>query len=215
MDWDKGLKKGLKSSWREHYSAALLLICFGFVHAYPAHAKFYKYTEFLTLDDEDYGKVIQTKLARVSSLMKAPDDSTERQEANDLLQDTLNYALIRPREDSVKDDAIKSIRAKMIAAGAYESTVESLIQEAVGNYSNTKVPKEIRASYFFMLKGLLAELNGERKKEASKYREFAKSQIQKIADAKIEIPKDVASEVKVRTTNALVSPSQIAKEILK
>ncbi|MDG0816790.1 hypothetical protein [Bdellovibrio svalbardensis] len=126
------------------------------------------------------------------------------------LREALQAVYSRPNEDDMIDKVVAPLRSNLDELDAWEKTISQLTDEAIGalKHPNTFKPV-VQVTYAIFLENLLAEI-----KPLVKDNGFERKIAERIRDAKLEISKGAQDERSLRMMKSLVSPSEIANQIL-
>ena len=174
----------------------------------------YKYSDLQTRDYDEMRTMVLDLLnkAESGSESAAQDDgesSVDDQQAMEYLRDAIKLILSRPDQDNVVSKLIPDVRKKLNEFNSYYDTMASLSAEAIKGVGKDKLSSAERATYLVILQNMMSELNPEinGKDEVRKI-------FEKIRDAKIEIPRPVASNLFMGSMRKIESPSETAKKAL-
>ncbi len=157
--------------------------------------------------------MVRERIKKSNKILKGsnPDaEVTPDQESVESLRQGLLLVLSRPNQDNMLAKLMPEIRKELNGLNAFEDSIDSLAQEALDGLNNTKLPVVVRSTYWFVLENILSEFKPE-----IRDKEDLKKTFVKIRDAKIEIPKDVKKDLKLRSMFKVESPSDRAKRILE
>lgn len=126
------------------------------------------------------------------------------------LREALQAVYSRPNEDSMIDKVVAPLRSELDNLDAWEKTIRQLTDEALGvlKRSGTFTPP-VQVTYALFLHNLLAEL-----KPYIKEKGFERQIVEKIRDAHVDVSKEARHEIKIRMMKSLLSPSDVANQIL-
>lgn len=159
----------------------------------------YVYNRLILKDLDQMNKLVQDKI-------REANESGDKVPA---LREALQAVYSRPNSDFMIEKVIGPLRTQLEEIDAYETTLRSLIDEAVQALKDPdKVKPAAQVTYQVLLENIMAEL----KPDVSK--PFENSIITQIRDARIRITRKAESERALNTMKKVKSPSQIAKMIL-
>jgi len=125
------------------------------------------------------------------------------------LKEALQAVLARPNEDFMTDKIMPPLVAELQQRNAWESSVQSLVKEALGALKNPKAFKPVvQVTYLVFLENLMSELKpriGEK---------FESEIIKQIRDAHIQVTDAASQERRLRVMKETTSPSDIAAALL-
>lgn len=126
------------------------------------------------------------------------------------LKEALQAIYARPNEDGMIEKVVAPLRSKLDELEAWEKTVSQLTDEAIHALKNPRAFKPVvQVTYAIFLENLVSEL-----KPYINQNDFERQIVQRIRDAKIQVTKEAANELRLRTMKELPSPSQIAEQAL-
>ena len=126
------------------------------------------------------------------------------------LKEALQAVYSRPNEDFMIEKVISPLKNELEEHNAYESSVKTLVTEAMGALKNTKAFQPVaQVTYAIFLENIVAEF---RPKTTEK---FERSILTTIRDAKIELTKEAKRERSLRMMKEIESPSDLAATALK
>jgi len=191
-----------------------LLTLVALVLAAPAtSAERFKYNELQIKDYDEMTSMVRERLKKSAKIMKGSDadgDSAPDQESIESLREALLLVLSRPNQDNMLAKLLPELRKELNTVNAFEDSLDSLAQEAIDGLGNKKLPVIHRSTYWFVLENILSEFKPEIRDKAD-----IKKTFEKIRDAKVEVPKDVAKDLKLRSMFKVESPSDRAKRVLE
>lgn len=126
------------------------------------------------------------------------------------LRAALQIVLSRPDDDFMVDKVIGPLRQALDENEAWESTLESVVDEAVKAMKNPKdLSASVQVTYAVLLTNVISQLKPRAQKAG-----FERKMIEKIRDARIVLTKKMRDDRKLRMMKDAPSPSQIAEEAL-
>lgn len=167
-----------------------------------AHAGLlFPYSRLALKDLDQMNKIIQGKIAESQ---KASGDRVVP------LREALQAVFSRPNSDFMIEKVLGPLKNELDDQGLWESALTALVREALGALKNTRAfSPEVQVTYAIFLENMVAEF----KPRASD--EFERSLLKQIRSAKIVITKEAQKERKLRMMAELMSPSEMADQILK
>ena len=171
----------------------------------------YKYSELQIKDYDEMLAMVKVHLKKATKLLRAnqEEDSNSDQQAVEELRAALLLILSRPNQDNMLAKLLPDIRKELSNMNSFEDSLSSLTSEAIDGLKNEKLPTVYRSTYLFVLENTVSEFKPE-----IKDKEDLRQIFEKIRDAKLKIPKDVAKDLKLRSMLNTESPSERAKRIL-
>lgn len=125
------------------------------------------------------------------------------------LRETLTMLLSRPNDDNLATDLMTDIESELENLGAYEETLQKIIDERLAVINNKKLSPAYRTTAAVCINNLLLEIKPKSLKNPS----IAKV-ICKLADQNVKIPKDVQESSMFKSLYLEKSPSKVAQEIM-
>lgn len=162
----------------------------------------YNYSELATKDLDQISKLVNDKLkeSKKSSSGKVIP-----------LREALQAVYSRPNTDDMIEKVAGPIRTQLDDLEAWEKTITLLTDEAIGALKHPQTFKPlVQGTYVIFLHNLLADLKPMVKNDG-----FEKKIVEKVRDAKIAITKSAQDDLNLRIMKEIVSPSEIAQQILK
>lgn len=161
----------------------------------------YNYSRLALKDLDEMNKLVQEKI-RESRAAKGDKILP--------LREAMQAIYARPNEDFMIDKVMSPLRNELDEHGAFESTIQSLVEESIEALKKPdKVKAAAQVTYAVMLENFLAEMKprvGE---------EFEKKMITKVRDADISLTRKAENERKLGMMKPTKSPSDFAASILK
>lgn len=131
-------------------------------------------------------------------------------QAIELLRDAMKLVLSRPNTDNMVAKLNPEIRRELSGYSSYEDTLSSIVSEAIDNLKNAKGSTNTRSTALFILENGLSEIRPEMLSN-----EDLRRIVERVRDAKLEVPKEVVKELKLGGMFSSQNPSKQAAEILK
>lgn len=182
--------------------ALLILLSFvnAAVNAETVKTTLYSYSRLALKDLDDMNKLVQDKI-RESKASKSDKIGP--------LREALQAVFSRPNDDFLIDKVMSPLRNEFDEQGAFESTLTSLVDEAI---AALKAPDNVKpvaqVTYALMLENVLADIKPRIKED------FEKKLAEKIRDAGISLSKKAENERKLGMMRPSKSPSELAKQML-
>lgn len=186
-------------------TAALILTSFS------AQAANYKYSELGIKDYDEMNQMVQERVKKARELGNADDEeSVDDRQAIEILRDAMKLVLSRPNNDNMVAKLLPEIRRDLSGYSSYEDTLSSVVSEAIDTLKSTRASTSQRATSLFILENGLSEVRPEMLNNADLRRI-----VERVRDAKIEVPKEVVKELKLGGMWEAHNPSKQASEIIK
>ena len=177
----------------------------------PAHAAMFKYNELMIKDYDEMNQLVQAQVAKARAVgSNSSDENVDDVQALAHLREALKLIYSRPNSDNMIAKLTPDVRRELVGYNAYEKTIASLVDEALGVAKNDKAAPSQQATSIFMLENILSEI----RPEAAGNPELKKA-VEKVKSAKTEISHTVANDMKLRGMFSPRNPSELAEEILK
>jgi len=172
----------------------------------PARAASQDYSKLQMLNLDEMKTQVDQKLSLAHSQM----DNDETKDAAENLRDALKLILSRPNGDNMVAQLLPPVRSKLKDLGSFEDVLTGLADEAIFALTQGKEAPTRKATNVFVLENILSEFKPDVKTNKAIERIFIK-----IRDAKIAIPSEVSSDLRLRGMfKSKVSPSQMAEKII-
>ena len=176
------------------------------------HADNLKYSELQIKDYDEMQALVKKKTDKVTKFLRA--DKSEDTKADQPVVDELKAALLlvlsRPNQDNMLAKLLPDIRKEMSNLNCFEDSLNLIATDSISRVNNEKLPTVYKSTSLFVLENILAEFRPEVKDKPE-----LRAVFEKIRDAKIQIPKDVTKDLKLRSMLKVESPSERADRILK
>lgn len=178
----------------------------------------FKYSELQIKDYDEIQAMVRDRLKKAQKILRANDkDSDDEvddaaspdQEAVEQLRSALHLILSRPNQDNMLAKIMPDVRKELMSVNAFEDSLSSLTTEAIDGVNNDKLPIVFRSTYLIVLENILSEFKPRLRDE-----EEIRKVFEKIRDAKVKLPKEVAQDLKLRSMVKTESPSDRAKRFL-
>jgi hypothetical protein len=175
-----------------------------------------KYSELQIKDYDEMREMMNERIKNAHKILKESDkedggdNDTPDAEAVEQLRNGLILVLSRPNQDNMLGKLMPDIRKELSNLNSFEDTLASIASEALDGLANDKLKTVQRSTYWFILENILSEF----KPEAADKDEF-KNMFIKIRDARLDVPKQVTKDLKLRSMFKVESPSERAKRILE
>lgn len=125
------------------------------------------------------------------------------------LRETLTMLLSRPNDDNLATDLMTDIESELETLGAYEETLQLIIDERIAVINNKSLKPEYRTTAAICINNLLLEI----KPKSVKNPKVAKI-ICKLADRNLKIPKEIQESSMYKSLYLEKSPSKVAQQIM-
>lgn len=161
----------------------------------------FNYSQLATKDLDQINKLVNDKV-------KESKKSSSGKEIP--LREALQAVYSRPNEDDMIEKVVAPLRSQLDDLDAWEKTISQLTDESIGALRHPKTFKPVvQVTYAIFLQNLLSEI-----KPLVKDAGFERGIATRIRDAKLEISKAAQDERSLRMMSSLVSPSELAAQIL-
>lgn len=130
------------------------------------------------------------------------------------LDEAIILVLARPDSDNIAERLLLNIRNSLESGRVWENTISRVIDRSVESLNDKSTSVEDEIAYTIVLQNLLSEMRVEFNKTDVSTR-FEQSMIERLAATDIEITDKASREAKLSAMTSLVSPSEIAKKLLK
>lgn len=160
----------------------------------------------------NYSQLATKDLDQMSELVSSKVKESKKSESGKSvpLKEALQAVYARPNEDDMIEKVVSPLRANLDELESWEKSISQLTDEAINALKNPKAFKPVvQVTYVIFLENLMLEIKPYMKGEG-----FERAIVERIRDAKIEVSKEAANELKVRTMRTLSSPSEMAEKIL-
>lgn len=146
----------------------------------------------------------------MNDMVKSKIKEFKKDGSVEILKDAVQAVYSRPNDDGMVEKVITPLRNELDENDQWETTMDALVQEAIGSLKNPKAFKPVvQNTYAIFLQNVVADFKPFAEKEGHERRT-----IKMIADAKIEFTKEAANERKLRTMSVPKSPSELATMVL-
>ncbi len=160
-----------------------------------------------------YNELTLKNLDQMSKLVREKIKEAKKSRSGRVvpLKEALQAVYIRPNDDGMIEKVMPALKAELEAMNAYDTTLKTLVQEAIDALTNTKNFKPAaQVSYAIFLENVIAQLR-PRLHEGG----FEKTLIEQISQSGIELSSEAKKERKLRLMRESRSPSLIAQEVLE
>ena len=159
----------------------------------------YTYSQLTLKDLDQMNELAQKKIKEFKK-----DGSAE------ILKEAVQAVYSRPNDDAMVEKVITPLRNELDENDQWESTMDALVQEAIGALKNPKAFKPVvQNTYAIFLENVIADFKPFAEKEGHERRV-----IKTIRDAHIELSKEAINERKLRTMSVHKSPSELAAMVM-
>lgn len=174
----------------------------------------FKYNELQIKDYDEMTKKVEAYIAQSKQLaikyQEKGDDDTGDQMAIDKLSEALTYIFSRPDKDNMIAKLLPSLRKELLNYSAFETSMSLVVTDAITAIQSPKLPVTYRATSVFVLENVMSQIQPQ----VSSNKEL-RGIIEKIRDAKIAIPNDIANDRKLKSMFRTSSPSATAEKVLQ
>lgn len=159
----------------------------------------YNYSQLTLRDLDQMNEIAQKKIKEFKK-----DGSVE------ILKEAVQAVYSRPNDDGMVEKVITPLRNELDESEQWETTMDALVQEAIGALKNPKAFKPVvQNTYAIFLENVVSDFKPFAERDGHE-----RKVIQRIADANIVLSKEAVNERKLRTMSAHKSPSEIASQIM-
>jgi hypothetical protein len=226
-------------SWKDRASAgrpcfngqSWVLTMLGFLALFllnstPVEARLLLYSSLATKDLDQMRAIVNQKITKAQDLIRegqeqaselatdegelSLEETVQDREAIELLREAVKIIMARPDIDNMVAALIERPRKELRAFQAYESTLESLVDEALAALKNKSLKPPYKATYLVILKNLMAELNSQIQHKPEKIKVF-----ERIAKSKVKVSSELANELRMRSMLTSFDPVKAAEKVLK
>jgi hypothetical protein len=157
-----------------------------------------------------YSQLTLKDLDQMNDLAKKKVKESKKDGSVEVLKEAVQAVYSRPNDDGMIEKVITPLRNELDENDQWETTMDTLVQEAIGALKNPKAFKPVvQNTYAIFLENVVADFKPFAEKEGHERRV-----IKMIADAKIEFSKEAINERKLRTMSVHKSPSELAAKVL-
>jgi hypothetical protein len=157
-----------------------------------------------------YSQLILKDLDQMNEIARQKIKEFKKDGSVEILKDAVQTVYSRPNDDGMVEKVIIQLRNELDENEQWETTVDALVQEAIGALKNPKAFKPVvQNTYATFLENIIADFKPFAEKEGHE-----RKVIKRIADANIELSKEAVNERKLRTMSSHKSPSEIASQIM-
>ncbi|MBS1971258.1 MAG: hypothetical protein JSU04_13195 [Bdellovibrionales bacterium] len=157
-----------------------------------------------------YSQLTLKDLDQMNDLAKKKVKEFKKDGSVEILKEAVQAVYSRPNDDGMVEKVITPLRNELDENDQWETTMDALVQEAIGALKNPKAFKPVvQNTYAIFLENVVADFKPFAEKEGHERRV-----IKTIADAKIEMSKEAINERKLRTMSVHKSPSELASRVL-
>lgn len=157
-----------------------------------------------------YSQLTLKDLDQMNEMAKKKVKEFKKDGSVEILKDAVQAVYSRPNDDGMVEKVITPLRNELDENDQWETTVDALVQEAIGALKNPKAFKPVvQNTYAIFLENIVADFKPFAEREGHE-----RKVIKTIADAKIELSKEAINERKLRTMSVHKSPSELAANVL-
>jgi len=161
-----------------------------------------------------YARLKVMDLDQMNDLMLGQAKEFKKTNDPQALKEGLLMCLSRPDEDSVVEKVIDTVKTPLEDNGLWESTVTSLVDEAVAIMKDASRGSADQVTYSIVLENLISDMKPEFVKQY-KSPGFESRMIEKIAATEVDLNSQAKAERKLNLMRASSSVSQIAQKLLE
>jgi hypothetical protein len=169
------------------------------------------YRELIVKDYDEMYEMVKKHTNAAHKAIRASDTNTEWEaDAKRELIHAERVILSRPNSDNMVSKLVPEVRREVILFANYDDILDAMTTEAIQAFDpSMHLSTEMETTYLFMTENLISELKPEIVND-----ERARALMERIRDAKIDVPHDVMAERKLQGMFLTESPSDYAKQIL-
>lgn len=164
----------------------------------------YKYADLIVKDYDEMHAMVQAQVRKAQA-------ATDEAEGIDHLRAALKLIFTRPDTDNMVAKLVTDVRRELAGYGAFERVIAQLAAEATDNLRNKEANISVRTSASFILENLLTEIRPEAERENGEMRKT----VRRLMDARLDLPREVKSERKLRGMFLTTNPSADAAKIIE
>jgi hypothetical protein len=128
----------------------------------------------------------------------------------EILKEAVQAVYSRPNDDAMVEKVISQLRNELDENEQWETTVDALVEEAIGALKNARAFKSVvQNTYAIFLENVIADFKPFAEREGHE-----RKVIKRIADANIALSKEAVNERKLRSMSSHKSPSEIASQVM-
>lgn len=165
----------------------------------PRSEKLYSYDRLILKDLDQMNRLVRDKIR----------DSRKGGDKAGPLREAMQAVYSRPNDDFMIEKVVTPLKSELEEADGWESTMKSLVDEAVGNLRNPEgLRDEAQITYAIMLENIMAELKPDVKGP------FEHGIFTQVRDSNIALTKKAQNKRALGIMRAVKSPSEMAGEVL-
>lgn len=158
----------------------------------------------------NYSQLTLKDLDQMNELAQKKIKEFKAEGALDILKEAVQAVYSRPNDDAMVEKVISPLRNELDENDQWESTMDILVEEAIGALKNPKAFKPVvQNTYAIFLENVISDFKPFAEREGHE-----RKVLRTIRDAKITISKEAVNERKLRTMRNHKSPSEIAGKVL-
>ncbi|MBT4763351.1 MAG: hypothetical protein HOO06_16775 [Bdellovibrionaceae bacterium] len=174
------------------------------------------YTQLQNKDLEQMRGLLKPHLKTSLVALKNADNMASQAEREKLeaqailsLRTALKIILSRPNKDNMTNKLLDEVQSRLTVLNMYMTSLDHLAISAITVLKNKNLPREYLATNVFILENLMSQIRP--KLSNSKYMGI----MQRIKNAEIDVPEKAIRLRRMRGMHKTISPSEIARQILK
>ncbi|HEY8272746.1 MAG TPA: hypothetical protein VIG33_17765 [Pseudobdellovibrionaceae bacterium] len=159
----------------------------------------------------NYSQLTLKDLDQMNALAQKKIKEFKKDGSIEILKEAVQAIYSRPNDDGMVEKVIPPLRHELDENEQWETTMDALVQEAVGALKNPKAFKPVvQNTYAIFLENVISDFKPFAEREGHE-----RKTLKLIADADIELSKEAVNERKLRTMSSHKSPSEIAALVMK
>lgn len=126
------------------------------------------------------------------------------------LKEGIRLVFSRPDSDGMIEKVVGPLRSEVEESGDWDATLAGLVDESIAVLKDPEgVKGDMQITHILFLQNVIASMKPKAKTPGA-----ARSMIERIRDAKLELSKEARQERELRTMKATASPSEMADKVL-
>ncbi|MGZ3742763.1 MAG: hypothetical protein ACXWRE_11370 [Pseudobdellovibrionaceae bacterium] len=159
----------------------------------------------------NYSQLTLKDLDQMNTIVQKKIKEFKKENSVEILKEAVQAVYSRPNDDGMVEKVLPPLRNELDENEQWETTLDELVQEAIGALKNPKAFKPVvQNTYAIFLENVVSDFKPYAEREGHE-----RKVIKKIADANIEISKEAVNERKLRTMSSRKSPSEMASQVMK
>lgn len=177
----------------------------------------YRYNELQMKNYEEMEALVNQQISQARQAVSQGDytddghiDEYADREAVELLREGLKFVFSRPNQDNMVAKLVPLLRRELVQFNAFDSSVASILEEAIGAVPNKNLSVDTRATYLFVVENIMAE-----SRPRIKDSQAVKNLFIRVKDSKLKVPNDVVLDRHLVSMFRSQSPAEVATTILR